>query len=69
MEKLTDKQASVLGYMQHFKRVNDFMPTYKEIQMGLKFKSPNAAVDHCKLIEKKGYIRITPNIARGIVLL
>lgn len=66
---LTDRQSSVLGYLNDFKAYNDRMPTYKEIADGMQFKSVNSATCHVKAIEKKGYLGITPNISRGIVLL
>jgi len=68
-DKLTDKQASVLGYLRHYHSVNGLMPTYQDISKGMGFKSINASVDHCRLIAAKGYIKIIPNIARGIVIL
>jgi len=68
-DKLTDKQSSVLGYLRHYHSVHGFMPTYKDISNGMGFRSINSSVDHCKLIAAKGYIKIIPNIARGIVIL
>lgn len=66
---LTNKQANVLGYLKHFSEAHGYMPTYREIADGLGYKSSNGAYEHCLLIEKKGYIKMSAKKARAIVLL
>ncbi len=67
-QPLTAKQASVLGYIKHFRDVSGMMPTYNDIKIGMGFKSANAAREHCRLIARKGHIRIIPRISRGITI-
>ena len=69
MEKLTDKQASVLGAIKHFREVNENSPTRKEIAEIMGFKSDNAASEHLKALERKGAIELTPMLSRGIRVL
>lgn len=44
-------------------------PSQAEICEHFRYKSPNAARQNLKLIEKKGYIELFPVVARGIRLL
>lgn len=69
LKPLTEKQNSIFEYIK--KHINDlgYSPTSKEIQKHFDFNSGNAAYEHLKWIEKKGYIKRTPKIARSIVVL
>ena len=68
-KKLTDKQGAILDYIKDFISEMGYPPTSKDIQLHFKFNSPNAAFEHLKWIEKKKYIKRTPNVARSIVVL
>ena len=63
---LTEKQLEVLLFIQHFIDEEGFPPSRQEISDAFEFKGSNAAQDHLKLIEKKGYIKCHRGIARGI---
>ena len=69
MKKLTDKQAGILAYIKGFIDANGYSPIAKEIQSQFGWASQNAAIEHLNAIEKKGYIKRTPKIARSIVVL
>lgn len=64
---LTPKQEAVLDYVTE--RIGEGLPpTRAEIAREFEFRSDNASHVHLKALEKKGYIRITKSISRGIEL-
>lgn len=69
MKPLTDAQQKILDFIKDFIEDNSYSPTSKEIKEHFKFNSINAAYEHLGWIEKKGYIKRTPKIARSIVVL
>lgn len=69
MEKLTDKQKSILDFIKSFIEDNGYAPVSKEINSHFGYSSINASTQHLNAIEKKGYIKRTPNVARSIVVL
>jgi repressor LexA len=66
---LTDEQDRVLSYIVDQQQECGAPPTVREICHELGYKSVNNARQHLRLIEQKGYIRLTKNRARGIELL
>lgn len=68
MKPLTDRQAEILAFIQDYWNENGFSPALRDIgiMFGITFRSVQ---DHLKAIQKKGYIRKTPGIARSIVIL
>ena len=68
MTALTKRQAEVLEFIMNQQRRAGCIPTVREIAEHFGFSSPNAAAQHLKLIEKKGYIRLLKGRARGIVV-
>ena len=69
MKKLTEKQNKVYEALKKFINDNGYPPTTAELKSSLGYSSENSIVEHLSLIEKKGYIKRTPNIARSIVVL
>lgn len=69
MSSLTEKQQRVLDFIESFMRRQDMPPTRAEIAAGLGFRSVNAAVDHLKSLQRKGYIELMQGSSRGIRLL
>ncbi|HEY7805294.1 MAG TPA: transcriptional repressor LexA [Orrella sp.] len=67
--KLTSRQTEILSLIEHAISETGFPPTRAEIAQTLGFKSANAAEDHLRALEKKGYISLTPGASRGIRLL
>lgn len=59
---LTDRQAEAYEFI---KSTQLYGPAIREIAQHLQVTT-NAAVGHVKALERKGYIRRTPNVARGI---
>ncbi|MDG2019773.1 MAG: transcriptional repressor LexA [SAR86 cluster bacterium] len=68
MKNLTDRQKEILDLIKSFIGDYGFPPTRAEISKKLGFKSANAAEQHLRAIEKKGYIKILSGASRGIVL-
>ena len=68
MKKLTKRQQEILNLIKNHILDFGFPPTRADIAKTLGFKSPNAAEQHLRAIEKKGFIKILSGASRGIVL-
>ena len=70
MDKLTPQQHAVLEFVKLYAKKNGFPPTRAEISQGFGWASVNAAQQHLRLIEAKGYIRLlAKGQSRGISIL
>jgi len=68
MDDLTPRQAEILQLIADFVQSTGFPPTRAEIAKSLGFRSANAAEDHLKALEKKGFIELFAGASRGIRL-
>ena len=68
MKNLTKRQEEILNLIKSHILDYGFPPTRADIANALGFKSPNAAEQHLRAIEKKGFISILSGASRGIVL-
>ena len=68
MKGLTARQEQILNLIKSYLKNNGFPPTRADIANTLGFKSANAAEQHLRAIEKKGFISILSGASRGIVL-
>ena len=68
MKNLTKRQEEILSLIKTHISDFGFPPTRADIAKTLGFKSPNAAEQHLRAIEKKGFIKILSGASRGIVL-
>ena len=68
MKNLTKRQEEILNLIKKHILELGFPPTRADISNKLGFKSPNAAEQHLRAIEKKGFIKILSGASRGIVL-
>src|SRR5438105_13468067 len=66
MEELTARQAEVLRLVRELTEVSGYPPTRAEIAARMGFKSVNAAEQHLRALEKKGWIEIAEGASRGI---
>jgi repressor LexA len=66
--ELTPRQAEILQLIRDAIEATGYPPTRAEIAMAFGFRSPNAAEDHLRALERKGCISIEPGAARGIRL-
>jgi repressor LexA len=68
MSNLTPRQRQILKLIQDSIRQNGMPPTRAEIAEQLGFKSPNAAEEHLRALQRKGVIDLIPSASRGIQL-
>ena len=68
MNELTPGQRKVLNMVKDFIEEYGMPPTRMEIANVLCFKSPNAAEEHLKALQKKGVIELIKGSSRGIRL-
>lgn len=69
MKETTGRQRSILEYVAKFAREKGYPPTIREIRDAFHLKSNRGVVDHLRALERKGCIRRTPGISRGIEML
>ena len=68
MKLLTPRQQEILEFIQSHLQETGFPPTRAEICKALGFRSPNAAEEHLKALERKGALYLTAGASRGIRL-
>lgn len=68
MTKLTARQQQVLDFIRGFIDTEGMPPTRVDIARALGFRSPNAAEDHLRALDRKGAIELVPGSSRGIRL-
>jgi repressor LexA len=67
-QPLTARQQNVYDFIVKMMGDHGYPPTRAEIARALGFRSPNAAEEHLRALERKGAIRIVRNTSRGIRL-
>jgi len=68
MIDITPRQKRILDFIREYLDGNGHPPTTRDIAGHFGF-SAKAAHDHLHALEKKGYIRVTPRVPRGIKVL
>src|SRR5688572_21802263 len=68
MFELTPRQRQILKLIQDNLAESGMPPTRAEIADALGFKSPNAAEEHLRALQRKGVIDLIPGASRGIQL-
>ena len=72
---LTDKQKTILEFVELYIGKNGIPPTRQEIADAFEFQSANAAQEHLQAIAKKGWLKIIKSavgngrVSRGLQLL
>lgn len=66
MDILTPRQKEILDLIREHSAHSGFPPTRAEICRVMGFKSPNAAEEHLRALERKGAIEMLPGASRGI---
>ena len=69
MEKLTKRQQEIYNLIREHILETGMPPTRMDIANHFGFRSPNAAEDHLRALERKGAIEMIPGTSRGIRLL
>lgn len=68
MADLTPRQSEILSFIQGFIEESGMPPTRAEIARALGFRSPNAAEEHLRALQRKGALGLVPGASRGIQL-
>ncbi len=68
MSELTPRQMQILSFIRECIADSGMPPTRAEIAAELGFRSPNAAEDHLRALQRKGAIELIPGASRGIQL-
>jgi repressor LexA len=66
---LTDRQTQVLQFIQDFQAEHGYPPTVREVAANFGFRSPRAAHDHMKALQRKGFISSAPGLPRTLAVL
>jgi repressor LexA len=69
MDALTPRQGEILALIQEYISGEGYPPTRMEIAHAFGFRSPNAAEEHLRALERKGYIELLQGSSRGIRVL
>lgn len=68
MSDLTPRQSQILAFIRESIAASGMPPTRAEIAAELGFRSPNAAEEHLRALQRKGAIELIPGTSRGIQL-
>lgn len=66
MENLTIRQQEILDFLKQWIAAHGMPPTRAEMCASLGFRSPNAAEEHLRALQRKGAIEMLPGSSRGI---
>lgn len=69
MQALTTRQQQILDWIRAYIERTGMPPTRADLSRGMGFKSPNAAEEHLRTLERKGAIALLPGASRGIRLM
>jgi repressor LexA len=69
MENLTPRQQQILDFLKDWIAEHGMPPTRAEMCASLGFRSPNAAEEHLRALERKGAIEMLAGSSRGIRIL
>lgn len=68
MKELTEREKTIYNFICDYHKTHGYSPCIREIQKGVYLQSPNQIHRYINQIAEKGYIKITPHIARSIVI-
>ena len=66
--KLTKRQSEVLKFVKNFVKDSDYSPSCREIAEGVGLSSPATVHQHLQTLKNKGYLKMDPEVSRGIQL-
>jgi repressor LexA len=67
MKTLTDRQQTVLAFVEEFCSRQGYPPTVREVAAAFGIQ-PRAAADHLAALRRKGYLHREPGVSRGLSL-
>ena len=62
------RRKAILKFLRKYIAKNGYAPTIQEIADAVQLVSPNATRNHLQRLERDGYIKMQPRIARAISL-
>jgi repressor LexA len=68
MKILTDRQRQIYEYVRGYTKERGFPPSVRDICRHFDIQSPQGAQRHLNALEKKGYIKRDPGLARSLSL-
>jgi repressor LexA len=69
MIRLAPRQKVLLMFVRDYHAAHGYPPTVREMANALGVTSTNGVNQHLVALERKGYVRRTPGIARSTVVL
>ena len=69
LKKLSIRQQKMLSFIREFMEDNPHPPTVRDIQKACKISSTSVVDYNLRLMDRDGYLRRRPDVARGIELL
>ena len=67
MNDLTEKQAEIWRFIRDYREVHKYSPSFLEIGAAIGVKGLNGVRDHLLALERKGWLKWEPKIARTCV--
>ena len=67
-KNITKRQTEILDFIKDMIRSHGYPPTRREITDQFGFGSPNAAEEHLRALDRKGYINLRRHTSRGITV-
>ena len=68
MKDLTDRQRQIYDYVRGYTKERGFPPSVRDICRHFDIQSPQGAQRHLNALEKKGYVKRDPGLARSLSL-
>lgn len=69
MKKLTARQQEIFDLLVAFQKERGYPPSQKEVADLMGAKSPNAATELLRSLQRKGVITLAPGVSRGITII
>jgi repressor LexA len=69
MQALTPRQQQILDWIRSYIEQSGMPPTRADLSHAMGFKSPNAAEEHLRTLQRKGAIEMLRGASRGIRLI
>src|SRR6516165_8308379 len=66
--ELSDRQRTILRFMEDFNQRNGYAPSLREIAEGVGLASTSSVAYQVKVLKRKGYLRRTARRSRASVL-
>lgn len=67
--KLTERQSRILDTIRDSVRERGYPPSLRELTAAVGISSSSTASEQLRILQRHGYIKVAPNVPRGILLL